>query len=1038
MQAEILDQFDDLSGWNAISSGQVQASLSPDSGPAGSAMRIDFDFCGGGGFVVARKLFPLDLPESYSFAFQIRGEAPANIFEFKLVDASGQNVWRYREEAFPLPAEWQTVRIRSSQIDFAWGPLGGGPARKIAAIELVLAAGPGGSGKVWFADLQFRDDTYRATPVASASASAEGCAPCHVLAPDAAVWRSATPEAAWLTVDFQQEREFGALVIHWDSELRAREFAVEVCPDGGAWRNAYETTQGAGERSYVYLPGTICRFVRLQLKRGRGDTGFGIRHMEIKPFDFARSLNGFFEGMAGEWPTGFYPKYFSGRQSYWTPVGTGTGGSQALFNEEGLVEVDKGSFSIEPFLYADGRLITWAESERTQTLAEGYLPIPSSEWLTDDWRLTTTAFAAEHAGRPVLFIRYRIDNRTAEARSVSLFTAIRPFQVTPTWQHWRKFGGVTPVRHIAYRDGVVWVDVTKAIISLGSAAGSGAGGSLQPDGFGAAAFAEGAVTEFLARGELPPHAELQDEFGYGSGALRFNLQLPAGVGGEVYLAIPFGNLTEGPDENLRSLTGTDAYARAIEHWKTQLGAFEIRLPPQFRHVTDTLRTAAAHILVNRDGPALHPGPRRYSRSWIRDGVLMGAALARVGCAEALRDFMRWYADYQTEDGNFPDCVDPEETEWLPEFDAYGQFVYGIVEYWRFSGDKDFLSEMWPAVAKTLRYMEDLRSRRLTADYRLPEKLACYGLLPESMSHEGYMAHPVHAYWDDFWALRGLKDASQMAEALGYGEEAARLSSFRDEFCRDLYLSLNRVIAERAIDFVPGSVEFADFDPAATAIALAPVDEGQRLPEPAIDRTFDRYLAGFRERAGGKVDWNNYSAYEIRIVGALIRLGRRADALELLDYLLADRRIAPWNQWPEISWRDPEGPSFIGDLPHTWISGEYILSARSLFAYEREADESLVIAAGVSSEWLADGFEVAVENLPTWYGKLSYSLKYEGGDFLRLKLSGELALPPGGIVVLPPLPRPIRQVAVNGKVLHVDCGEDGFCLRQCPAEALVSF
>ncbi|QSA97837.1 discoidin domain-containing protein [Methylococcus sp. EFPC2] len=1027
MQGEILDAFGDLSGWTAISSGQVQARLSPDTGPAGSAMRIEFDFRGGGGFVVARKLFPLDLPESYSFAFQIKGDAPANIFEFKLVDASGQNVWRYRVEAFPLPPDWQTVRIRNSQIDFAWGPLGGGPARKIAAIELVFAAGPGGAGSVSFAELQFRDDTYRATPLVSASASAEDCAPCNVLAPDAAVWRSATVDPAWLTLDFQQERQFGALVIHWDEQRRAREFAVETSPDDLSWQSAYSTTQGAGERSYVYLPGTICRYVRLQLKRGIGDSEFGIRQVEIKPFEFARDLNGFFEGIAHEWPTGFYPKYFSGRQTYWTPVGTGSGGTQALINEEGLVEVDKGRFSIEPFLYADGRLISWADAERTQTLEAGYLPIPSSAWLTDDWRLTTTAFAADYAGRPVLFIRYRIDNRSAEARPVSLYAAIRPFQVTPTWQHWRSFGGMTPVRHIDYRDGIVWVDATKAVTPL-----------RPPQGYGAAAFAEGAVTEFLGRGELPSHAELQDEFGYGSAALRFDLQIPGASHDEVYIAIPFGNAAEVPIESLSALTGADAYARAVELWKTQLGTFDIRLPPRFRHLTDTLRTAAAHILINRDGPALHPGPRRYSRAWIRDGVLMGAALARVGCAEALRDFMRWYAGFQTEDGNFPDCMDPEETEWLPEFDAYGQFVYGIAEYWRFSGDRDFLAEMWPAVGKTLDYMEALRRRRLTDDYRQAERLACYGLLPESMSHEGYMAHPVHAYWDDFWALRGLKDAVTMAEALGYGEEAARLAARREEFCRHLYLSLDRVIAERDIDFVPGSVEFADFDPAATAIALTPVDEAHRLPQAAINRTFDRYLTGFRERASGKVAWNNYSAYEIRIVGALIRLGRRTDALELLDFLLADRRIKPWNQWPEISWRDPDGPSFIGDLPHTWISGEYILSVRSLFAYEREADESLVIAAGVSEEWLADGGEVAVENLPTWYGKLSYSLQYQADGRLRLKLSGELTPPLGGIVVLPPLPRPIQQVEVNGEAFHVDSREDGFRIRQCPAEAVISF
>jgi hypothetical protein len=42
----------------------------------------DFDFQGGGGFVVARKPFDLFLPESYAFSFDIRGSGPSNILEF--------------------------------------------------------------------------------------------------------------------------------------------------------------------------------------------------------------------------------------------------------------------------------------------------------------------------------------------------------------------------------------------------------------------------------------------------------------------------------------------------------------------------------------------------------------------------------------------------------------------------------------------------------------------------------------------------------------------------------------------------------------------------------------------------------------------------------------------------------------------------------------------------------------------------------------------------------------------------------------------
>jgi hypothetical protein len=1082
MQSEPLDNFEDLSGWTPIASGQAQLSLSPDEGPSGKAMRLDFDFRGGGGFVVARKAFTLELPdkpagqpvctteppaggsagialpESYSFDIQIRGIAPSNIFEFKLVDTSGQNVWRYRVEEFEFPEEWQPVRIRSSRIEFAWGPLGGGPARNIAAIELVIAAGPGGQGTVWLADLRFRDDTYRSVPAVSASSAAPGHPPDQALAADGS-WRSEASAPQWLLIDFQREREYGGLVIDWEPGLTAREYEVEVSMDGSAWTTAYVTRQGAGRRSYAYLPDTCSRYLRLNLKRNIEGQGFGIRHIDVKPFDFSRTLNTFFESIAKACPAGFHPKYLlkrhksagsgfglpeagpkgepqgRGEQTYWTPVGTGQGGTQALFNEEGMVEVDKGSFSVEPFLYTGGRLLTWADVTLAQGLEQDYLPIPWSEWRTEGLSLRTTAYATgradpgcyDAADRPVLFIRYRVENTGTERQSVRLFAALRPFQVTPTWQHWRNFGGMAEIKALNYRDGVVWVNGNKAVIPLTPAAG-----------FGAATFDEGAITEYLATGEPPLRTVVADEFGYGSGALRFDLDLAPGAAEEIYLAAPFGFEADAAAvAAVQAASGPAEFEHAVRSWETALNAAQIRLPPTAGDFAHTFKTAAAHILINRDGAALHPGPRRYNRSWIRDGVLMGAALLRVGCTEALRDFMRWYAQFQAEDGNLPDCADREGTEWLPEFDAYGQFIYGVMEYWRFTGDLGLVREMQPAAWKTLGYMEALRARRLTPEYQTPEKRASYGLLPESMSHEGYMAHPVHAYWDDFWALQGLKDAAAMAELLGDRSEAARLATLRDDFCRDLYASLDATIARHGIDFVPGSVEFGDFDPAATAIALSPIGEAHRLPRPAIDRTFDKYMEGFRERASGAVAWNNYSAYEVRIVGALLRLGRRKDALELAEFLLADRRIRCWNQWPEISWRDPQGPSFIGDLPHTWISGEYILAIRSLFAYERETDAALVIAAGIAEAWLADGFELAVENLPTWYGKLSYSLRLEAAGTLRLKLSGDLALPPGGIVVEPPLSRPILRVeADSGEPL--DFAMESFTVRVVPAEVLVRF
>src|SRR5947199_13198 len=132
---------------------------------------------GGCGFVVARKRFSFPLPDAYAFTLDVHGVAPANKFEFKLVDPGGQNVWRYQAEAFDLPAEWRSLRIGSSQIDFAWGPAGSGPMRQVGALEVAITAPPGGNGTLWIANLCPDYHGLRSTPAVQASSASPGHEP---------------------------------------------------------------------------------------------------------------------------------------------------------------------------------------------------------------------------------------------------------------------------------------------------------------------------------------------------------------------------------------------------------------------------------------------------------------------------------------------------------------------------------------------------------------------------------------------------------------------------------------------------------------------------------------------------------------------------------------------------------------------------------------------------------------------------------------------------------------------------------------------
>jgi hypothetical protein len=1053
-------------GWEAAPAEGVKLALSPlagHAGPAGTggAIRLEIDFQGHGGYAIARRRLALDLPDNYQFVFWVRGEAPAENLEFKLIDASGDNVWWAVRRDFAFPREWQRIVVKKRHLAFAWGPAGGGDIRHAAALEIAVSAGQGGRGVVDLAGFTFEPlaapHPYSRLPVAAASSSEPGREPALALGGGAG-WHS-LPEAAGeqrLDVDFLERRELGGLVIDWDRDDFATRFAVLTSDDGAAWQEARAVERGGarpggersagdagdegddGGRSFLYLPETDARHVRLRLLASSRGRGYGIRAIAVLPVELSASPNAFFAAVAKGSPRGSYPRAIGGEQSLWTLVGVDGGHDQGLLDEDGRLEAGSGGFSVEPFVLAGGELIGWSGVRTSPSLAAGFLPIPSSRWRRSGLAFEVTAFASGPADSPVLYARYRLRNRTAAAMRPRLFLVLRPFQVDPPSQWLGRPGGAVEVRRIALDGGAVELTVgaghaRRRLVPLAPA----------PAAFGAMTFDQGSIVDLLRRGRVPASAGVEDPFGYATAALAYDLRLAPGATGEVDVAIPLGpppatTPAEATAHGSAVEPGPGAPARLEQllrqeagGWRARLGGFAVRLPPPARPVVATLRTALAHILISRDGPALRPGTRSYARSWIRDGALISDALLRLGRAREVREFAGWYSGYQQAGGKVPCCVDARGADPVPENDSHGELLFLLASYYRFTGDRAFLDSMWEHVEGAVAAIDALRQQRRTAVFRAPDKLACFGLLPESISHEGYAAHPVHSYWDDFFALRGLADAADLARALGKDEPAARWAALRDEFRSDLHASLRRTIAGRGLDYIPGSVELADFDPTSTAIAVSPGGELGNLPAAELRHTFERYDQEV-ERRRRQGDWISYTPYELRNVGVFVRLGWRERAQRLLAGMLADRRPPGWNQWPEVVWRDPRNPGFLGDLPHAWVAAEYVRAFLDLLAYERESDRALVLAAGVPAAWARDG-GVAVEGLRTPYGTLSYTLAASRSS-VRLRIAGGLRLPPGGIAVQWPF---AGDVTVNGRpVRRAAGGGDGggeVIVRELPAE-----
>ncbi|WP_217363486.1 discoidin domain-containing protein [Duganella dendranthematis] len=1033
----VLDDFSNIAAWQAQASDGVQSRASA----ADGGLRLDFDFAGKGGYAFARRSLPLDLPDNYEISFYVRADAPANHFEFKLTDASGDNVWWFQQQNYAFPKQWQLVRVKKRQIAFAWGPTKDRNLSHADKLEFVVSAGSGGGkGSIYLRQLTIRalPPTPAVWPQPTARASSalpRGGAALALDGNPASAWRSAGGEQQ-LVIDLGAQREFGGLLLHWQGRRYASRYDVALSDDAQQWRTVRRVAEGNGGDDALRLPESEARYIRLALHAGPAANadGYALAEVELKDLAYGATPNQFLSAVAASAARGLYPRGFSGEQPYWTLVGVDGGGDHsALISEDGALEAKQGGFSLEPFVRDGDRLFSWADVEVSQSLEDGYLPVPTVTWRHPSWTLSVTAAAAGTPAVSQLLARYTLTNLDAKVKKLTLVLAARPFQVNAPRQFLNTPGGYSAITDLQWDGKALTINGSGKVYPL-----------TQPAGIALASFDAGLLPaeRATAMRNAPSPASgqaLHDDVGMASAALSYDVTLPPHGSVVLGAVLPMAGEAASPAPARlapqRDPAGwlTRQQEQVAAGWRARLNQVKLSLPASGQHMADTLRSSLAHILMTREGDALQPGTRSYRRSWIRDGAMMSEALLRLGQAETAASYLRWYAPYQFDNGKVPCCVDSRGADPVPENDSHGELIFLAAELHRYTQDKAALAAAWPRIEAAANYMEKLRqSERMDAN-RAAGREALFGLMPASISHEGYSEKPMHSYWDDFWAMRGYKDAADVAAVLGHTAAAQRLAAQRDEFRHDLYASLEASTRAHGIDYLPGAAELGDFDPTSSTIALTPGGEQQQLPAAMLKATYEKYWDFFRARRDGSKAWEDYTPYELRNVSAFIRLGWRERATELLDYFYADQRPRAWNQWAEVVGRDARAPRFLGDMPHGWISSDYIRAALDSFAYEREADHALLLAEGVPTAWLA-GDGVGLQGLRTPYGPLSYTLARQGGQ-LTLRIAAMAKMPPGGLIYTWPWPaapaasslngQPVtwqgRQIAITSlpAVLHID-------------------
>ncbi len=421
-------------------------------------------------------------------------------------------------------------------------------------------------------------------------------------------------------------------------------------------------------------------------------------------------------------------------------------------------------------------------------------------------------------------------------------------------------------------------------------------------------------------------------------------------------------------------------------WRSVLRDGGLEVPD--RGVTDAYYASLAYILMSNDGGALHPGPLLHNAFWYRDSSYMLSALERNGNLAEARQLLDALVRFQLPDGEFPANASTHQQighpRGDPEWDSQGQGIHALVEYYRFSHDQVWLRSVWPAISRAAEWLNQLRA------------LQPGGLLPPGRSAEDIGPADQQHYWDDFWGVIGLRDAAFAAAEVGQPALQQQLSNSSQQL-----LSATMAAAAPALKsdgIIPNGP--ADLRSPATARGSSPaVWPGQLLTPDVARPIFQNYFDRFVKPYGGafrEADDNFWTLGGLELAHSALYLGLTDQVNAVLDWQLSHQTANGVYAWgDEVS---QDGESLVnGDMPHGWTAAEYASLVRDMLLYE--SGNRLELAAGVRRDWLANGQSVAVNDMPTYFGWVSYRLTGAGSTIL-LDVSTDTPPPDGFDLRLP--------------------------------------
>jgi hypothetical protein len=445
-----------------------------------------------------------------------------------------------------------------------------------------------------------------------------------------------------------------------------------------------------------------------------------------------------------------------------------------------------------------------------------------------------------------------------------------------------------------------------------------------------------------------------------------------------------------PVEDETALADVDAdlwQKRTIDYWRNLIGnAARIEVP--CRKSNEALLAAHVCQLIANDGGELQGGEGFYDQFYIRDGGYQIMELEEAGLWDAAKKAIDAYLVRQRPDGRF-------ETQ-KTQFDANGQALWVLWQYYMITGDRTWLEEAYPQMRRSAEWI--IKARQET------DGTPFEGLLPQAIADGEYLwdgKHHIVGY--DLWNLRGLECTADAADRL---ERTGEASEFRKEI-DDYHAAIGKALQRVGTAHFPPSWELKGTHWGNTE-TLWPTALFQ-ADDPRVTATIDHARnvlgGGFIE---GTIQWLGrpgaihpyMSAYTTM---ASLRQGEHEQVVA--DYYWYLLHSTAGHAFPEGIYFKRRF-AWSNTIPHVTGASNFALLLRHMLIDER--GEELHLLSATPDWWLDEGQVISIERAPTHFGEMNLTVRGTA-DGVQLQLDPPRRQPPSRIVLCLPKSRPAAQL-----------------------------